>query len=161
MKKWFDKLEENIIAVTLSLMLVFIFASVIFRYFKLGAFTWAEEASRYLMVWFSVAGISLGIKTNSHLGLNFFVSKFSEEKQRIFFYVQAALVTLFGVLMAIYSSSLVKNLFINPQLSPSLELPMWIPYSALIFGSVMIIIRNLQNICKFRTNKIEIEVHNI
>lgn len=139
-----NKIENYILIITLSLMLLFIFTATVFRYFQLGSLTWAEEAARYLMIWFAFAGISLGFKTNAHLGLSFFVDKFPKNAQKILYFVRAILIILFGCLLSYNTYLIIKNQIRYPQISPALGLPIWWIYSAVLFGSVMIIIRTLQ-----------------
>ncbi|MET3696998.1 C4-dicarboxylate transporter DctQ subunit [Bacillus oleivorans] len=139
-----DRLEEYILIITFPLMLLFVFAGTIFRYFEIGSLTWAEEAARYLMIWLAFAGIGLGFKKNVHLGLSFFVNKFPTAVQKFLFFVRAAFIILFGGLITYYTSILVSNQMQNTQLSPALGIPIWLVYSAILFGSIMIIIRTVQ-----------------
>ncbi|GAA0316497.1 hypothetical protein GCM10008967_03850 [Bacillus carboniphilus] len=139
-----DRIEEYILIVTFPLMLLFVFSATVFRYFEIGSLTWAEEASRYLMVWLAFAGIGLGFKRNSHLGLSFFVNKFPPTAQKFLFFVRAALIILFGGMVSYFTFLLVSNQFQNTQTSPAMGIPIWLVYSAVLFGSVMIIVRTIQ-----------------
>jgi len=138
-----DKLDDYIISILFPLMLLFVCLSVIFRYFRLGPLPWTDEASRYLMIWVVFAGISSAFKTNSHLGLNFFVDRFFKNK-KVFYFIRATLIILFGVFL-LYNSFLIIKLQIKyPQFSSTMGIPMWWVYSSLLYGSAMIIIRILQ-----------------
>jgi C4-dicarboxylate transporter DctQ subunit len=139
-----DKVEIYIIVITLPLMLLFVFLSTVFRYFELGSLTWAEEASRYLMIWLAFAGISWGFKRNAHLGLSFVVDKFSEKNQKVIYFIRAALIILFGTVVSYYTFLLITTQIKNPQISPAMGIPIWWVYSSELFGSLMIIIRTLQ-----------------
>lgn len=125
-------------------MLLFVFSATIFRYFQLGSLTWADEASRYLMIWLAFAGIGLGFKKNAHLGLSFFVNKFSKFGQKILYFIRAIAILLFGGLLSYFTTLILINQTQNGQLSPVLGIPMWLVYLALLFGSIMMIIRTLQ-----------------
>lgn len=125
-------------------MLIFVFSATIFRYFQLGSLTWAEEASRYLMIWLAFAGISLGFKKNAHLGLSFLVSKFPKNINKFFYFIRAGLIVLFGSVVSYYSYLLISNQLKNTQLSPAMGIPVWWVYSALLFGGILMIIRTLQ-----------------
>ena len=139
-----DRIEEYVLVITMPLMLLFIFMATIFRYFELGSLTWAEEAARYLMIWLAFAGISLGFKKNIHLGLSFFVGRFPENTQKIFHFIRTILIVVFGGLLSYNTYLIIGNQLRNPQISPALGMPMWQIYSAVLFGSIMIIIRTLQ-----------------
>jgi C4-dicarboxylate transporter DctQ subunit len=142
--KKLDKIENYILMITMPLMLFFIFMATVFRYFELGSLTWAEEASRYLMIWLAFAGISLGFKKNAHLGLSFVVDRFSEKNQKVIYFIRALLIILFGVMVCYNTFLLINTQIKNPQISPAMGIPIWWVYSSVLFGSLMIIIRTLQ-----------------
>lgn len=139
-----NQIEEYILMITFPLMLLFVFSATISRYFQIGSLTWAEEAARYLMIWLAFAGISLGFKKNAHLGLSFFVNRFSYLGQKILYFVRAILILVFGVLISYYTALIIINQMSNPQLSPSMGIPIWWVYLAILFGSIMIILRTIQ-----------------
>ena len=136
-----DNIEEYILIVSLPMMLLLVFASTCVRYLDLGSLTWAEEASRYLMIWAAYAGISLGIKHNDHFSISFFVDKFTGNMKKTLFLVRSGLVFLFAAIVLYYTSIIITNQMVNNQLSPSLGLPIWVVYSSMAFCSTMIILR--------------------
>ena len=73
--KYLNRLEEGILLITFPLMTVITLLGTSVRYFQLGTLTWSEEAARYLMILAAFAGISLGFRENSHLGLSFFMER--------------------------------------------------------------------------------------
>ncbi len=125
-------------------MLLFVFSATVFRYFELGSLTWADEASRYLMIWLAFAGIGLGFKKNAHLGISFFINRLPRLGQKVFYYIRAIIIILFGGLVTHFTFLLIMSQINNGQLSPALGIPMWLVYLAVLFGSVMMIIRTLQ-----------------
>lgn len=138
-----DNIEEYILVVTFPLMLLFIFLATLFRYFQLGSLTWAEEAARYLMIWLAFAGISYGFKTNAHLGLSFFVKRFSLNLQRKLFYIRGVFIVLFGIVVSYFAFLLINDQISNNQLSSVMGIPIWLVYLSILFGSVMIVIRTV------------------
>lgn len=144
MKRILDKIEIYIMLITFPLMVLFIFLATVFRYLQLGSLTWAEETSRFLMIWLVFAGIGIGFKHNAHLGLSFVVDLFPERLQKLAGYFRVALIFLFGLLILIYSYQLIMSQIDNGQLSPVLGIPVWWVYSSLLFGSILIVIRSVQ-----------------
>jgi len=143
--KRLDNIEKYIILVSFPLMLIFVFSATVSRYLKLGSLTSAEEASRYLMIWLAFAGISQGFKNRSHLGLSFLTDRLMGKTKRVVVFVRFAFITLFGCLLGFYSLSIIRTQMRFTQLSSSMEIPIWWVYSAMLFGSVMIVVRVLQN----------------
>lgn len=139
-----NNIENYILLITFPLMVIFVMLSTVFRYFELGSLTWAEEASRYLMIWLAFAGIGLGFKNNTHLGLSFIVKKFNFKVQKFFHYLRALLILTFGLIVTYYSMILVNTQIMNPQISPGLGIPIWYAYVAVLFGGILIIVRTIQ-----------------
>lgn len=142
--KILDKIEEYIILISLTMMVLFIILSVIVRYFELGSLNWAEEASRYLMIILAFGAISLAFKTNSHLGLNFIVDKMPFKYKMIFLWVRSIIIFGFGLLLTYHSFIIVRTQMNFMQVSASMGIPMWWIYSTMVWGGIMIMIRTIQ-----------------
>ncbi|WP_203553618.1 TRAP transporter small permease [Bacillus sp. B15-48] len=143
-----DNIEIYILNIAFPLMVLFIFLATVFRYLGIGSITWAEEASRYLMIWLAFAGIGLGFKHNAHLGLSFVVNLLPKPLQKAAYYLRAVLIILFGGIVFYYSYLVVVSQMNNGQLSPSLGIPVWSVYASLLLGSALIVIRTLQLLIK-------------
>jgi len=63
-------LVERICALLLGIMVVVIWFGVIERYFLHLGFTWAEEFSRYVMIWGALLAVSCGAFYREHIGLD-------------------------------------------------------------------------------------------
>jgi len=142
--KFIDKIEEYIMIITFPLMVLFITLSTTFRYFELGSIPWAEEASRYLMILMAFAGISLGFKNNSHIGMSFIVDRMPSKIRRWFILLRNILIVGFGLLTSYYTFIIIQNQMKFVQKSSSLGIPMWCVYMSMFWGSIMIMIRAIQ-----------------
>lgn len=139
-----DNIENYVLLLTFPLMLSIVFIDVLFRYIFKASLPWAGEAARYLMIWLAFAGISLGFKKNTHVGLSFFEERLAEKGKKIFIYIRSALVILFGGLIAYYVIIIMQMQIRTGQVSAAMEIPVWWVYAAVLFGSIMIIVRTLQ-----------------
>ena len=72
-----DRLEETILVGMFTLMVFIIFAQVIMRYIFNNSLSWSEELGKFLFVWISWLGISIGAKRKEHIKITMFVDKFS------------------------------------------------------------------------------------
>ncbi len=63
-------LVERICALLLGIMVVVIWFGVVERYFLHLGITWAEEFSRYIMIWAALLAVSCGAFYREHIGLN-------------------------------------------------------------------------------------------
>jgi TRAP-type transport system small permease protein len=52
-------------------MIVVALLGVLFRYVMLSPFEWTEELARFLMLWVGFLGMSMALRRNEHIALNF------------------------------------------------------------------------------------------
>lgn len=144
--KILNKIEEYILLITFPLMTIITVAGTSVRYLELGSLTWSEEAARYLMIIAAFAGISLGFRENSHLGLSFFVGKLPEKARKLLEIVRNVLVLLFCIMLTFFAFQIVQQQMQVTQYSPAMRIPMWIVYIPVFLGGIMMTIRVLQSI---------------
>lgn len=144
--KHLNRIEEYVMLATFPPMLLVVLAATFSRYFGMFSIHWGEEAARYLMIWLGFAGVGYGFKMNAHLGLTFIVSKCPPPLQRILVALRAAAIILFGCIVTWFSWLIIEKQWRFKQISPSLHIPMWMVYFALIFGGVLIIVRTVQSL---------------
>ena len=79
----FNKIEEIALVVLFAVMVVIIFIQVIMR--KSGnSLYWSEELGKFIFVWISWLGISIGQKQGEHIKITLLVDKFEYKKAQIF-----------------------------------------------------------------------------
>ena len=98
---WFDKLEENLIALFLGLMTLITFANVIARYVFNDNILWALEATVYLFAWMVLLGASYCVKITAHLGVDALLVRFSPSLRKTLTLVAVAACLTFSILILI------------------------------------------------------------
>lgn len=58
----------------LGVMVILVFSNVVARYLFDAAITWAEEVSRFLFVWMTFVGATLGLRRGLHIGMDMVVA---------------------------------------------------------------------------------------
>ena len=144
--KILNKIEEYILLITFPLMTIITVAGTTVRYMELGSLTWSEEAARYLMIIAAFAGISLGFRENSHLGLSFFVEILPEGLKKIAGVARNILILLFCAMLTFYAFQIVQQQMQVIQYSPAMRIPMWIVYMPVFLGGIMMTVRVVQSI---------------
>ncbi len=71
--KAIDRFEENVLAVLLSLLTLLSFIQVVLRYGFNSGIDGALELNSIMFAWLILFGMSYGIRTNIHLGVDVFV----------------------------------------------------------------------------------------
>ncbi len=169
-----DRLEETIIAFLIGAATLIIFVAVVHRYglgflasvvghandwglpavagaarslYKTMAgisMTWAQELTIYLFVWMAKFGAAYGVRTGIHVGVDVLINQM-QTRARVAF-------ILFGLLAGAFFTGIVGTLGANfvwemahtEQTSADLEVPMWLVYLCVPFGSYLMSFRFLQ-----------------
>ncbi|AOT68567.1 TRAP transporter small permease [Geosporobacter ferrireducens] len=101
-----NKLFEQIGMIFIVLMILIISIQVFSRYFFSVTPRWSEEVALLLMVWFAFIGISIGVKRESHLSIEYFVSLLPEKIQKVIIRFGHVLVLFSGLFLFYYGGLL-------------------------------------------------------
>jgi C4-dicarboxylate transporter DctQ subunit len=170
--KVLDHLEEWLITFLMGAATLIIFASVAHRYasgyaipgvqdWLIGLnFSWAQELCIIMFVWMAKFGAAYGVRTGIHVGVDVLINRLSPTNRGkfiIFGLLAGALFTgIVGTLGAEFvwengaHYSIFKFLGIETgdlyegPITPDLEWPTWIVYSAIPLGSSLMCFRFLQ-----------------
>lgn len=137
-----EHIEEWLLILIYVVMLVVATAQVIFRYIINKSLSWSQDFLIYLLIWSVFIGISLAVKKRKHIKVELAYSILSEKSQKylsvftnIVFMIFCAIISYFS-LIKVY-----KLIFINPQVSESTGLSMWMIQIAVPLGFLLSIYR--------------------
>ena len=65
--RWFDKLEESLLALLMAAMTLVTFVQVVARYVFNYSFVWAMEFTGVLFAWLIFVGMSYGVLSLIHI----------------------------------------------------------------------------------------------
>ncbi|MGE4485517.1 MAG: TRAP transporter small permease [Oscillospiraceae bacterium] len=139
-----DHFEEYILMVLMGALAIVVFAQVICRGIG-SSLPWSEELSRYITVWVTFVGTSLGFKRGSHIGVEAFKMIFPRNPRKFVDLLGAMICVLLCFLCIKYGIDVVKSQILMGQKSPAMHLPMWIAYIAIPIGIALALIRCIQN----------------
>ena len=153
MKKFVEKLDkaENVIlTVLIGLQVVTVFSFTVARYTGLWRMPWGEEFSRYCMIWMAMIGMIVATKSGGHFAVTAFDQWMPKWLYRAFICLRVALVDAICVFSAYKGVQVVIGNYQKGQLTPALQWPMWLMYSAipigLFFSAVRYTAHNIDNI---------------
>lgn len=139
-----DKLEEILLVLMFAAMVLVIFGQVIMRYVFNNSLSWSEELGKFLFVWISWIGISIGAKRNEHIKITMFVDKCSPKNAMICNVLSEIIVFGICLVTAFYGMELVSSQahihFAGIRISMS-----W-GYLSVVVGCVIMMLRNLVTI---------------
>jgi len=147
--RFLDRLEEWLIGSFIAAATLVTFVAVVMRYTTGGGISWAQELTIYLFIWMAKFGAAYGVRTGIHIGVDFVVNWVSPANRRRMVTVALLLGALFTGVIAFFGARWVIFIYGTGQESPDLELPMWIVYLAIPFGSGLMCYRFLQVLVRF------------
>jgi C4-dicarboxylate transporter DctQ subunit len=154
--KVLDYLEEWLIATFMAAATVIIFVAVVHRYasglaipglqdWLIGInMSWAQELCIYLFVWMAKFGAAYGVRTGIHVGVDVLINRLNEKVRGRFILFGLLAGALFTSIIGSMGANFVWHLSQTEQVSPDLELPVWIVYMAIPLGSFLMCFRFLQ-----------------
>lgn len=147
--KWMHKLSDVLekitmyfLAIAMALMTVVVFAQVVARLTS-GSIKWSEELARYLMIYLTYVGASIGVKQKSHIAIEFVVSKFPRRVQDVVEIIANALCLACCAVILIYGMRLVDITMM--QKTPAMRIPMGVAYFSMVLGGALMAIQFINN----------------
>ena len=121
-----------------AVLIVIVFAQIIFRYVFATSFIWGEELSKYIFVWLMFLGISSGIYNSKHLGISYFAGKISDRGQLMIKYFCYGLTIIFFSVLC--SSGFIFSLMNMDSLSPVLQIAYGYVYGIIPLSSLFCVL---------------------
>src|SRR3989339_361312 len=177
MLKFLDHLEEWLVATLIGAATIIIFLSVVHRYasglpipglqdWLLSInMSWSQELCIYMFIWMAKFGAAYGVRTGIHVGVDVFINSLKDKTRAKFVIIGLSGGALFTGIIGTIGFGFVWEVGLRyavattfgfnwPDLtsgpvSPDLEWPVWIFYSAIPMGSYLMCFRFLQVIKKF------------
>jgi C4-dicarboxylate transporter DctQ subunit len=161
MLKALDRLEEWIITLLMGAATVVIFTAVAHRYASGWAIpwvqdrllainmSWAQELCIYMFVWMAKFGAAYGVRTGIHVGVDVLIEMLPPRWREVSVLLGLSAGALFTGIVGTLGAHFVWEMAHTDQVSPDLEMPMWIVYLAVPLGSSLMCFRFLQVAWKF------------
>jgi TRAP-type C4-dicarboxylate transport system permease small subunit len=123
-----NRLAEGVMAVFLAAMTLMVGVQIAGRFVFSYSIFWSDELTRFLLIWISFLGMSVGIRRGAHPGIDSLVRALPPRAARATLILAFLLSILFFAVMIGWGGVLVLRTW--PQRSVSLGLRMSIPYLA-------------------------------
>ncbi|MCR0983812.1 TRAP transporter small permease [Roseomonas populi] len=138
MERAFLFVNRFVCAVLLAASCTLVFANVVLRYGFGQSFAWAEEVSRYMVVWLAFLGSGLALRQGAHIAVETLPDALPEPAARLVRMLIVLLVTAFLVLLGWWGWD--YAIFAWGQHSPVLRLSAGMVYLAVPVGCVLMLI---------------------
>lgn len=141
--------EEVLIGVLILAASVILFANVVARYVFNAGFPWAEELVRYQIVWMVFLGASVAARQGIHIGVDLLIKSTPPALSRAIQLLVHAIAIVFCGFLVFYGAELILQTRAFGQVSPAMQLPMWLVQLAIPVGAALMGVRFTQQF--FRT----------
>jgi len=143
----YNKIEENLLYISLVFTVTIIFAQVVMRYVFSNSLSWSEEAARYVFIWQTWIGASYAVRKKRHLRVEAFVDRFQGLPRKVLELIVLSLWIFFGCFLIYKGCQLTGMIYTRGQISAALGMPMAIPYAAVPVGSFFMTLRLVRQAC--------------
>ncbi|AWE06163.1 hypothetical protein DCE79_01635 [Lysinibacillus sp. 2017] len=155
------KFEKLLAVILMTTMLCSIALGVFFRYIFGNPLTWSDELAVYMLIWLTFVGGSMSVKTLRAASLDLLFEKMSLLWKRIFLVVGYLCVMIFAGVVAYMAIQWISNPSVKTQISPGLKISMFLPYLAVPFGMICLLIHAFHHFLQgFVYNEAEVETAN-
>lgn len=124
----YNHFEEYVLISSLVVTVVLIFYQVVMRYVFNNSPSWTEEIARYLFIWMSWLGTSLGVRDNKHIRVelieNAFVKRGKLKQKNVLFIFILVIWTSLTVVLSVSGFQFVVEMIARGALSPAVRIPM-------------------------------------
>ncbi len=144
MIKFYNKLEEILLAFSLLVMVSVNFINVVSRYFIHASISFTEELLILLLIWNTMIASALAFKYKAHLGLTAITDLFPQKFQKYVVMVSTGTtVILMGILFK-YGIEMLENQFKFNVRTPVLEMHESVISLAIPLGALLILFRAIE-----------------
>ena len=150
MAMWIDALdralaraEDILLGAAIAVGTLLTCTQVVLRYVFSSGIDWSEEVTIYAAVWAAFIGAAAGLRLKSHLIVDALVMWAPPRLSAMIARGGLGVTLLFGCGFAWYSGSLVARTQQLGQLTPALQIPMWIVYLVMPLAGTLLALRAL------------------
>ncbi len=136
-----NRLAEWATALLLGAMALVMGIAIVGRFLFSYSLPWSDELTRFLLIWTSFLGMSVGVRRGAHPGIDSLTRALSPRAARIVLSCAAVLSLIFFGLTAASGGILALRTW--PQRSPSMGLRMSVPYLAVPVAGFLMLVHGL------------------
>jgi len=130
-----------------------LFVNVVLRYVFHYGMSWAEEVTRYIMLWTVFAGAGVIAREGTHVSMEAFFNIWPEKFKRIGFFAINIFCVATIVAIFFFGMGLVRMVIETGQTSEAAFIPMWLIYAAFPVGSILMILGYVETALRHRIAK--------
>ncbi len=147
LKQMFQKINlylGRFLILLMAIMTLDVLWGVFTRYALGNQASWSEELARFLLIWIGLLGAAYASGQNAHLSIDLISEKLNDKKKHQLQWLIKGLIVFFAFSVLVIGG--LRLIYISQklgQLSPALQIPMWVVYSVIPLSGILIIFYKL------------------
>lgn len=137
----YNKIEENLLYLSLICTVTVIFVQVIMRYVFSNSLSWSEELARYVFIWQTWIGASYATRMRRHLRIEVLSERLHGNAKKALELIVLGLWIFFGAVLFFKGFQMVSMIWRRHQISAAMGIPMAVPYAAIPCGALAMTVR--------------------
>lgn len=142
-----NKIEKFILVSMFISMVLIIFFQVVMRKLFNNSLSWSEELGKFIFVWISWLGISVGQMRGEHIRITVLLDKLSHKNQQILNVISELVVIAICLFTAYYSYTLVLSQSSTPY--AGIKISMSWGYLSVFVGCILMVLRCIISIIDY------------
>ena len=106
LKRFLARLDDHLAMATLVVIVVITIAGVFMRYVVGEPFSWVEEVSKGLVVWFTFLGASTVMRGDDHISIDFIVARMPRRWRVVFDILRMTVMTVVLLFLVVWGGKL-------------------------------------------------------
>ena len=148
-KNFLDKALEAVLIICVAILVIDVLWQVFTRKVLQNPSKWTEEIAIFLLIWVALLGAAVALSLGAHLGIDYFVGKFTKSKRVLTEITVFLLILAFSVyVMVIGGIDLVQSTLELGQISPALGIRMGYVYLAVPISGFFMMIYSFLGMCE-------------
>jgi TRAP-type C4-dicarboxylate transport system permease small subunit len=141
-----QRLEDGIMVLLFAVMVAATFGQIVNRNIIMYPIVWLEELARYSMIYLTMFATEAGLRDGTQISADMLTSQLHGFLKKMVGIIGSAILTVFAIIIFIYTIPVIKNQLYSGQITPGLRIPMVIPYFALFIGFGLIAVTQTINL---------------
>lgn len=161
-KKEREPFEAYVCVILFSLLVIVLSMEVVARYIFSNSFRWSEELARYLFIWLIFISASYAVVKKAHIHIESLLVLLPKKVKPYAMLLGKFVWLAFTVFVVYIGTQQTLTVLNSSQISPGLQIPLYIVYLAIPVGYLLMSIRIIQQLIEdvkelFGTNTLEQE----
>ncbi len=137
----YNKFEEYILVGSLVVTVTIIFIQVIMRYVFNSSLSWSEEFARYVFIWQTWLGVSIGVRDKKHIKVELIFGLVKGRGKKVIDIIASCIWLAFSIFITINGTQLVLDLMQKGSLSSGMRIPLYFVYVSLPISTGVMALR--------------------